>query len=232
MMEAAAYADFAGLLAPIMGTNLSDKVAYICLDLAGRSIFEYLAFSAVTELWLQTAFQASPTISRHFQGALVLRSLNRVMGFMSVLLSGILTLYLLVNGDSLAQIEKTELLFRLQIFMEALCWAIGCGFVTMCIKITAERIHTSFATFPPNDAMERVALQCQALVPMGVCAISYAIRSFFLLCRLTGETPLFVATTRFNPVWWVAFVWAPTLLVVLCALYSARRRDRSACADA
>lgn len=226
-VEAAAYADFSGLFLVHLNTKLSDKVAYICLDLVGRSIFEYLAFSAITELWLQTAFQASPTISGHFQMSLVVRSLNRVTGCVSVLLSGMLSLYLLVDTNTLAHIEQTELLFRLQIFTEALCWAVSAGFVAICIKITSERIITSFATFPPNDALERVALQCQALLPMGVCALAYAVRSFFLLCRLTGETTLFTATTRFHPVWWVVFVWAPTLLVVLCALYSARRRDRS-----
>jgi len=231
MLEAVAYADFAGLLSPLLGVmghdKLPAKVAYIFLDLLGRSVFEYLAFSAVTELWLQTAFQASPAMSQHFQGSLVVRSISRVMGCISVLLSGLLALYLLADTHSLDQIERTDLFFRLQIFMEALCWTVAAGFVVMCVKITSERIQISFATFPPNDALERTALTCQALVPMVVCSLTYAIRSVFLLFRLTGQTPFFTATTRFHPVWWVVFVWAPTFLVVICALYSARRRDRS-----
>mgnify|MGYP000532149720 CR=1 FL=1 len=225
MSEAVAYSAFCGLLSPL-GHSLSDKMAYIFLDLVGRSICEYLAFSTITELWLQTALSASPA-TLHLQSSLVVRSLNRALGAVSVVMSVVLAVYMVLDEDDLVKIEQTELLFRLQILMESLAWGLGAGFVVMIIKITAERIQTSFATFPPNGgALERLALQSQALVPMGVICSCYIVRSFFLLCRLAGQTPLFIATTRFHPIWWVCFVWGPTLLVVLMALYSARRRDR------
>ncbi|CAB9505008.1 expressed unknown protein [Seminavis robusta] len=236
LSEAIAYADFAGLVAPIFGRAFSDKIGYILLDLAGRSIFEFLAFSSVTELWLQTSLQASPTtISRHYhQRSLLIRTLNRVLGGVSVLMSGILIVYLLLltTGEPIEKIEKSELLFRIQILMESLAWAVGAAFVLMCIQITKERIQISFATFPPADEAERINLQVQALAPMVVCASCYGLRAFFLFCRLVGaESAVFVATMRFHPVWWLFFVWAPTLLVVAAALYAARRRDRSALLD-
>jgi hypothetical protein len=226
----------AGFVAPIVGTKLSDKIGYVLLDLAGRSVFEFLAFCSVTELWLETALQASPTnfTRQYLHGSLLIRTLNRVLGAVSVLMSTILAIYLLFMNtmDSLEQIEKTELLFRLQILMEALSWAAGAAFVFVCAQITKERIQMSLETFPPADYIERLSLQSQALAPMITCAFCYAVRSIFLLCRLTGETAIFIATTRFQPIWWVAFVWAPTWLVVASSLYAARRRDRSILLDA
>jgi hypothetical protein len=225
----------AGLVAPIVGTKLSDKIGYILLDLAGRSVFEFLAFCSVTELWLETALQASPTnfTRQYFHGSLLIRTLNRVLGAVSVLMSTVLAVYLLMNTkDSLEQFERTQLLFRLQILMESLSWAAGAAFVFLCAQITRERIQMSFETFPPADNLERLSLQSQALSPMVVCAFCYALRSVFLLCRLTGATAIFIATARFRPIWWVAFVWAPTLLVVASSLYAARRRDRSILLDA
>lgn len=231
IVEACAYADFAGLLAPL-GTNISDKVGYILLDLLGRSIFEFLAFSTITELWLQTALQASPMLSEErYQGALYLRTLNRFLAAITVLLSGSLASKLLWDTETLVQFEKETLIFRLQILMESICWAVGTAFVVVCVRVNNERIQMNFATFPPDTGVERFSLQSQALVPMVMCGVCYALRSLFLLCRLVGESPIFVATTRFHPVWWVAFVWAPTLLVVLMALYSARRRDRHVLSD-
>lgn len=228
--ETAAYADFAGLLSPL-GGNISDKVGYVLLDLLGRSVFEMLAFSTITELWLQTALQASPVVSSHFQGSLLVRTLNRVLCLISVLISGTLAFHMLFGFDTLVQFEKRTLIFRLQILMEAICWAVGAAFCVVCVQVNNERIQMNFATFPPSNAIEGISLQCQALVPMVVCAACYALRSLFLLCRLVGESPIFVATTRFHPVWWAAFVWAPTLVVVLMALYSARRRDRNILLD-
>lgn len=228
--EAAAYADFAGLLSPL-GENISDKYGYILLDLLGRSVFEMLAFSTITELWLQTALQASPLASEHFQGALLFRTLNRVVAVVSVLISGSLTIHMFFGLETLAQFERRTLSFRLQILMEAISWGVGAAFCAACIKLNQERITMNFQTFPPSNAIEGISLQCQALIPMIVCSACYALRSLFLLFRLVGESPIFVATARFHPVWWVAFVWAPTLLVVLMALYSARRRDRNILLD-
>jgi hypothetical protein len=225
MFESAAYADFSGLLAPL-GAKLSDKIGYILLDLLGRSIFEYLAFCSVTELWLQTALQASPTTSPTMGVCLLIRTFNRVLGSVNVGCSVVLAGYLMVDLRSLAKIEQNELLFRLQILMESICWMASAAFVLICIKVTFERIQLSFSTFSPANTLERVSLNAQALVPMAVCALCYIVRSVFLFCRMIGETPLIVSTNRFHPVWWVAFVWGPTLLVVTMALYSARRRDR------
>ena len=228
--EAAAYADFTGLLSPL-GGNLSDKIGYVLLDLLGRSVFEMLAFSTITELWLQTALQASPVVSSHFQGSLLIRTLNRVVAGVSVLISGTLALHMLWDSETLVQFEKRTLIFRLQILMEAIGWAVGAAFCVVCVQVNNERIQMSFSTFPPANAIEGISLQCQALVPMIVCAVCYGLRALFLLCRLVGESPIFVATARFHPVWWVFFVWAPTLVVVLMALYSARRRDRNILLD-
>ena len=99
--EAAAYADFTGVLA-FLGGNISDKVGYILLDLLGRSVFEMLAFSTITELWLQTALQASPVVSTHFQGSLLIRTLNRVVGVVSVLISLSLAIHMLLGPATLA----------------------------------------------------------------------------------------------------------------------------------
>mgnify|MGYP005841007639 CR=1 FL=1 len=227
MFEAAAYADFSGLLEPL-GNKLSDKIGYILLDLLGRSIFEYLAFCSVTELWLQTALQASPTVSPNMEGCLLIRTFNRVLAAVSILTSILLAGYLALDNRSLAKVESNELLFRIQILMESICWMASAAFVVMCVKVTFERIQMSFSTFSPANTLERVTLNAQALLPMVVCAFCYVVRSVFLFCRMIGKSPLFVSSSRFHLVWWICFVWGPTLLVVLMALYSGRRRDRIA----
>ena len=181
---------------------------------------------------MKTATEASPVmVSSQFQSSLCIQTLNRVLGAVSVFVSGLLAFYLLFSFDTLGNFEKRTLIFRLQILVEACCWAVAAAFAFVTAKVNNERIQMSFGTFPPDSTVEGISLRSQALVPMAVCTVCYALRSLFLLCRLVGESPLFVATTRFHPVWWIAFVWAPTLLVVLMALYSARRRDRNVLLD-
>jgi hypothetical protein len=59
--EALAYADISGLVPFNVNQFYAEKLGYVLLDMAGRSVLELLAFSTVTFMWLDTAIQASPT---------------------------------------------------------------------------------------------------------------------------------------------------------------------------
>lgn len=226
--EAIAYTDLAGIfpfINTIMTRTVADKLVYICLDLLGRSIFEFISFTCITELWMQTALYASPTQSKYLQSSLLIQTLNRVLGAFAVLLSISLCVFLLMDTNhDLYYIEHNDLVFRLQLLMETLCWIVAAILVCVAVRITYERIQQHFDTFPPSTTKERYKLLGYAIGPMILCCFCYLIRSMFLACRLLWEKTWDV-TTRFGTTWWICFVWLPTLLVVTVALYSARRRD-------
>eukprot|EP00541_Cyclophora_tenuis_P018784 CAMPEP_0116565962 /NCGR_PEP_ID=MMETSP0397-20121206/14183_1 /TAXON_ID=216820 /ORGANISM="Cyclophora tenuis, Strain ECT3854" /LENGTH=160 /DNA_ID=CAMNT_0004092781 /DNA_START=366 /DNA_END=848 /DNA_ORIENTATION=+ len=89
--------------------------------------------------------------------------------------------------------------------------------------MTCKRIM-NLSTFPQTLLRIRIRVLIQALLPMAICAMCYAIRSIWLLAQLTQSSPT-VTASRKHLARWFWFVWFPTMVPTVTLLYSVRKRD-------
>jgi hypothetical protein len=219
--EALAYADISGLLPFSRDRIYSEKLGYILLDVAGRSVLELLAFATVTAMWLQTAIDAHPLalgqtrkwhlylIPPLFLVAIVLLAVS------SVALSIVV---LVVSGkeDDLPSIRNLSW-SRTQNLLEAISWGLHAVVVLECVGMTSRQI---FALVP--QWRKRLSLLAKAVLPMLISSLVYALRCNWLLVEYYDAPRV----SRSTWAWWIGFVWCPTLVAVAMLLYSARKRDQ------
>lgn len=232
-LECVAYADLAGWIS--LGNNREDsadpgvlfavKVGYVLLEVIGRAVFEFLAFSAVTFLWLETAKNDTsvhrPSWLSECSSAVILPRILFVTG-------GILCLVSIEEAiDMLTSSNKEALwLFRGHMLVESIAWGIQAVLAATCAWWTALRI-SRLSTLPQSDRWTTIQIVSKPLVPMVLCAICYSIRSIWLFCSFVTlpHTASHLANHRNSVAWWIGFCWMPTLLPSTMLLYSARKRD-------
>ncbi len=222
--EALAYADTSGMLIFSKNRVFAEKLGYVLLDVAGRSILEMLAFCTVTAIWLKTAIESSPSVlwgSRSTPFG-ILPVLFLVLILLLVLASATLSVVALVlyQDDTLDQIEQLPW-GRAQILLEAIAWGVHALVVLECLIITSTRVLN---LVPNCQWPQRLSLLRKAVLPMLVAALVYSVRCFWLLALL-WRFPFFKRDTW---AWWIGFSWTPTWLAVGFLLYSARKRDTMA----
>ncbi len=127
--EALAYADLSGIY-PLSGNRVfADKLGYILLDVAGRSVLELLACSTVTALWLHTAIESSPAVSMDSSSRslrfCLLPPLFLFVTVMLVLASCTLSVvvFVMFPEDTLETIQNLPL-SRAQTLLEATSWGV------------------------------------------------------------------------------------------------------------
>lgn len=219
--EALAYADTSGVLMVSKDRVFAEKLGYVLLDVAGRSILEMLAFCTVTAIWLKTAIESSPSVlwgSRSTPFG-ILPTLFLVLILLLVLASAILSVIALVlyQDDTLDHIEKLSF-GRAQILLEAIAWGVHALVVLECLFVTSKRVLN---LVPNCQWRQRVLLLRKAVLPMFVAALAYTLRCLWLSAIL-WKVPFFARGTW---AWWIGFAWTPTWLAVGFLLYSARKRD-------
>jgi len=221
--EALAYADMSGVVVFTKNRVFAEKLGYVLLDVAGRSILELLAFCTVTAIWLKTAIESSPSVLWGSQSTPfgILPSLFLVLILLLVLASTTLSVTILVlyQDITLEHIEELPC-GRAQILLESIAWGVHALVVIECLFVTSKRILN---LVPHSQVAQRVSLLRKAVLPMVVAALVYMIRCFWLLGML-WKLPSF---TRETWAWWIGFAWTPTCLAVIFLLYSARKRDLS-----
>jgi hypothetical protein len=220
--EAVAYADLSGILSFSSDRVFAEKLGYLLLDVAGRSILEMLAFCTVTAMWLHTAIQSSPAITLGGRFGL-LPPLFLVIILLLVIASATLSVVVLVmfRQDSLDTIQNLPL-SRAQTLLEAVAWGVHSLVVLECLVMISKRI---FSLVPATEWKKRLSLLSKAVLPMLVTSLVYASRCAWLIavdCHTNASNKVGRGTWA----WWIAFMWCPTWLTVGMLLYSARKRDQ------
>ena len=228
--EAVAYADISGVFCLSENRIYAKKLGYMLLDMAGRSVLEVWAFSIVTAMWFNTASQARPVTSPSRISVRTCRFLLPILYVFAMILLLISSVAVSVdlwrNGDDdITEFGWHVSLYRGQVLIESVAWALHCSVVIECIHLTAERI-----TLVAGGWWRHPSMSAKTLLPMVASSLCYALRSGWLLYQYTGidsqiEVDPTKATDRFGWAWWIGFCWAPTLIVVFSLLYSARKRD-------
>jgi hypothetical protein len=222
--EALAYADISGLISIHRDPFFAEKLGYVLLDVAGRSILELLAFCTVTAIWLKTAIESSPTVLWGSQTTPfgIIPALFLVTIFLLVSVSVFLSLVELLayQGNSMAYMEKSPW-GRAHVVAEAVAWGVHSLVVVECLIVTSKRVLN---LVPTLEWPQRLALLSKAVLPMAVASIVYAMRCVWLLAIFLQQHTV----DRGTWIWWIGFAWMPTWLAVGFLLYSARKRDSNA----
>lgn len=216
------YIDISGLVPLSKNRIFAEKLGYILLDVAGRSVLELLSFTTITGLWLKTAIRSGPSRELDQSQDMRLRvfpALFLIITLMLVIAS--VTLSVLVFSDfrdnNLETIQNSPL-SRAQFLLEAFAWGLHALVVFECLFLTWRRIVTLIQPAP-----ERNILLCKAVLPMFAASLMYSLRCVWLVCIYCHVTHI----ERGTWAWWIGFQWCPTWLSVSMLLYSARKRDQS-----
>jgi hypothetical protein len=215
-VEFIAYADVARAVPLSQNRDLADRLGYVLLEVVGRAIFEFLAFSVVTLLWFETAVSSS---------AAERSQLERLVPLLLIGTSAVLSLVSLWQAiDILSRSEGSSFVYRFHLMVEGLCWGVHAAIAVVCARLTARRIFR-LSTLPPGGTLRRSLIFAKPLVPMLMCAICYALRSVWLIIRFLRLPKTSSIPDRFSAAWWIGFVWVPTFIPSIMLLYSARKRD-------
>jgi hypothetical protein len=227
-VETIAYADLARLLPLSHDRSMADKLGYVLLEVFGRSIFEYLAFSVVTVMWFKTAIEAR-FVNREEMNRF-LTCLPKILLGWACLLVGISLLQAvdIISAGTIdpdGQYKGSAWALRAHLLVEGFSWGFHAILAMLCVAITAKRIMY-LSTWPQSGVMTRLKIMTKALLPMILCALCYTTRSLWLIQQFAQmpSAPTHSAH-RSYPGWWIGFVWIPTLLPSAMLLYSARKRD-------
>lgn len=220
--ESMAYADISGVILFSKNRIFADKLGYVLLDVAGRSILELLAFCTVTAIWLKTAIESSPSVLWGSQRTPfgILPSLFLVLILLLVLVSATLSVIALVlyQDDALATIQELPW-SRAQTMLEAIAWGVHALVVIECLIVTSKRVLN---LIPTTQWAQRLPLLGKTVLPMLVASLVYGTRCLWLLAIFWRCERL----ARGTWAWWIGFAWLPTWLATGVLLYSARKRDQ------
>eukprot|EP00541_Cyclophora_tenuis_P001285 CAMPEP_0116557706 /NCGR_PEP_ID=MMETSP0397-20121206/9390_1 /TAXON_ID=216820 /ORGANISM="Cyclophora tenuis, Strain ECT3854" /LENGTH=294 /DNA_ID=CAMNT_0004083195 /DNA_START=129 /DNA_END=1013 /DNA_ORIENTATION=+ len=221
-VECLSYADLCRLIAFADSRAKAERIEYVLAEVMGRSIFEFLAFSVVTALWFTTEAEARSVSTN--ERNLVVDSLPRVL----LMWCGLLVATSITQAWDIYEVDGdccqgSTLVFRGHTLVEAISWGTHSVLAVVCINMTCKRIM-NLSTFPQTLLRIRIRVLIQALLPMAICAMCYAIRSIWLLAQLTQSSPT-VTASRKHLARWFWFVWFPTMVPTVTLLYSVRKRD-------
>lgn len=215
-LECVAYADVAGFIALAHDPSMAVKVGYVLLEVIGRAMFEFMAFSTVTILWFDTAKNMST-----IENSKLVDCLPRILLGTAIILS-VTSIWEAI--DILSSSKDVSYVFRGHILVESIAWGIQAVMASVCTWLTARRI-SRLSMLPYSENWTRFRVVSKPLVPMVLCAVCYAIRAvwlFFLLVTVPKTSNL---ANRYSMAWWIAFCWVPTFVPSTMLLYSARKRD-------
>ena len=227
-VEALAYADLARLIPFSQNRVMADKLGYVLLEVIGRSIFEFSAYTVVTVMWFKTAIQAR--FGNRDEVNIVLKCLPRALFWWAVLLicaSLIQATDILLHqaSDADGQHHGSAWALRSHLLIEGLAWGFHGCLAILCVAMTAKRI-VQLSTWSQSGNLTRLRIMTKSLLPMTLCSLCYATRSICLVLQVSAmpSTPTHSAR-RSHPAWWIVFVWIPTVVPSVMLLYSARKRD-------
>lgn len=215
-LECVAFADVAGIIALSRDPTMAIKVGYVLLDVIGRAMFEFLAFSTVTILWLGMARDMNVT-----EPSLLLDSLPLIVMGTGVVLS---VASICEAVDILTSTNEASWVFRGHILVEAIAWGIQAIVALICTWLTATRI-SRLSMLPSSNTWTQFKVVAKPLVPMVLCTVCYTIRSIWLFVLFVKLPKTSHLVNRCSMAWWIGFCWIPTFVPATMCLYSARKRD-------
>lgn len=227
MCQTLAYAIISGVLRLNFNKSFNEKLSYVLLDVAGRSILEILATSVCTQMWVYTSIESGPGVlwgvSRVPVGFLPHLFMTFVVILVSFSSSLSVVTFALREHEDLEEILKSRWMV-LQTIIEAATWGLQFVVVLQCLIITAKRV---MVLVPSSERRQRLALLSKAVGPMLVSSAMYLLRCLWLVAIFCGVHKL----ERGSWLWWIGFVWLPTTAVLIMLLYSARKRDQVASSE-
>ena len=215
-LECVAYADVAGLIALGRDPSFATKVGYVLLEVIGRAIFEFLAFSTVAFLWYETARDVATAESNRLSDCL-----PRILLGTAIVLC-VASIWEAI--DILTSLNDASWVFRGHILLESSAWGIEAVMAVICTWLTAIKI-SRLSTLPQSDNWRTFKVVSKPLVPMVLCSVCYSIRAIWLFCLFVTMPKTSSLADRYSLAWWIGFCWIPTFVPSTMLLYSARKRD-------
>lgn len=234
------------VLLDLLGRSVFEFLAFATVTIVWfRTVVESNATTNVSNYYHNTNNERNNNgdeSNNHLSSLLRLLTLNNlstvtrwIVSFMVVILvslGGIVTIIVLIDSpddEDILQLKQRSVMFQIQILIEALSWLVHAMFVIFCMYLTTESILQKMSTFGQQFcSRKKFSLLSKVLIPMSVCAVCYLGRSIWLLTTLIflkSSLP-YEWTGRLHILWWIGFVWIPTLVMFTMALYSLRIRDQ------
>mmetsp|Transcript_19467 Transcript_19467/g.41637 ORF Transcript_19467/g.41637 Transcript_19467/m.41637 type:complete len:360 (-) Transcript_19467:182-1261(-) len=217
VVEGVAYAD-------MVGTNSSNKLNYVLLDIIGRGILEFSTFVIGTVHWFNITSQA-----RAGDKKLAFAIFPAILAILTiaVTVSSTFEAVTLLHGgyDTVHGFRSQSDIHRITLLVESVGWGIHAGIVAICGRMVYLRI-SSLPTFSQVRSHAKRNIITKMIIPMIFCALSYLLRSGWMAADFASRLVSPETTFEQGVGWWVGNCWVPTFIPSIMLLYSIRKRDR------
>jgi hypothetical protein len=219
VVEGVAYAD-------MLAENLSDKLNYTLLDIIGRGILEFSTFTILTMYWFDLTSHARAGASEKLVAFTLFPFILAIITIAMVIINTCEAVVLLSDAyPTLQDFRSQSPIHRITLLVECCAWGVHAIIVSICGGMTYRRI-SSLPNFAQVGSSAKRSILSKMIVPIILCALSYALRSGWYGADYASRIKEPSNTFETGVGWWIGNVWVPTLIPSLCLLYSVRKRDR------
>ena len=212
--------------ADMVGTNVSNKLNYILLDIVGRGILEFTTFVIGTIHWFNVTSQARAGASEK-QMVFTLLPLILVFVTVAVTVCSIFEAVVLLAGhwENIHDFRSDSKIHRITLIVESSGWGIHAIVVSICGGMVYKRI-SSLPTYSQVRSRAKTSIITKMIIPIFFCALSYALRSAWMAADFASRILRPDTTFETGLGWWIGNCWIPTIVPCMMLLYSIRKRDR------
>ena len=235
--ELLGYAEMVGMkLSTSDGT--SPKVGYGFLEIFGRCLFEFGAFSIATVLWFLSIKSSragqgigSASSNDHFyQNGLFTKfyclPATMCVAFLIMFIHSTIVIVNLTSDDSetLEDWKYNSKTHKYHLVGEGVFWTLHGILVLFCAWLMYRRL-LGLSSYQQLSVAQKTPILTRMLVTMLSCAICYIMRGimiFLARASLNRDDEDYENGAK----WWIAAMWVPTLFPSLLLLYTFRRIER------
>ena len=219
VVEGVSYAD-------MLAENLSDKLNYTLLDIIGRGILEFSTFTILTVYWFDLTSHAKAGASEKLMAFTLFPWVLALITIIMIATNTYEAVVLLGDAyPTLQDFRSNSPIHRITLLVECCSWGIHAIIVSICGGMTYRRISL-LPNFSRVGPAAKRSILSKMIVPILLCALSYALRSGWYGADYASRIKDPTDTFETGVGWWLGNVWIPTLIPSLCLLYSFRKRDR------
>lgn len=217
VLEGVAYAD-------MVGTNSSNRLNYVLLDIIGRGILEFSTFVIGTVHWFNITSQARAGDDKL---AFTLFPAILMIITIAVTVSSTFEAIALLHGgfETVHEFRTNSDIHRITLLVESGGWGTHAGIVAICGNMVYKRI-SSLPTFSQVRSHAKRNIITKMIIPMIFCSLSYFLRSGWMAADFASRLVSPETTFESGVGWWVGNCWVPTFIPSILLLYSIRKRDR------
>mmetsp|Transcript_34414 Transcript_34414/g.63262 ORF Transcript_34414/g.63262 Transcript_34414/m.63262 type:complete len:363 (+) Transcript_34414:32-1120(+) len=218
VVEGVGYAD-------MVGTNSSNKLNYVLLDVIGRGILEFSTFVIGTVHWFNITSQARAGDKKL---AFTIFPAILMIITIAVTVSSTFEAVVLLNGgfETVHEFRSKSDVHKIQLLVESTGWGIHAVIVAICGKMVYERI-SSLPTFSQVRSQAKRNIITKMIIPMIFCSLCYLLRAGWMAADFISRIINPETTFESGVGWWVGNCWVPTFIPSIMLLYSIRKRDRA-----